>query len=65
MEMIKKREQVRNNQIIIQIPEDFGEGEVDVIIIPVRESKRRFDSFNAIRLNTKGFHFDRNELHKR
>jgi hypothetical protein len=65
MEMIRTRQQVENDQIIVKIPDGFKGKEVDVIILPVRQRKRRFESLDLISLKTKDVRFDRNELHQR
>lgn len=65
MDMIRRREQVVDNKIIIQMPEAFSEKEVDVIIIPVRKKRRAFKSLELISLKTKGMSLNRDELHSR
>ncbi len=63
--MIRKREQVIDNKITIQMPEEFKEKEVDVIIMPVRRKKREFKSLDLISIKTKGMKLNRDELHSR
>ncbi len=64
MRVLRRREQVRDNRIIINTPEEFNRKEVDIIVIPVMEKKRRFKSLDLISINTRGIDFDRDELHR-
>lgn len=65
MEMIKTRQQIENNQVIVKIPEGFKGKEVDIIVLPARKGKPHFESLDLISLKTKGIRFDRNELYQR
>jgi hypothetical protein len=65
MEMIRRRERVKDNRITIRMPEGFREKEVDVIIIPIRKKARHFESLDRIALKTGGFRFDREDMHRR
>ncbi len=64
MRVLRKREQVRDNRIIIKTPEEFNRKEVDIIVIPVMKKKRQFKSWNLISINIRGIDLDRDELHR-
>ena len=65
MQVIKRRQQVQDNRIVVNLPEDFSPAEVDIIIIPVQKKKREFKSLSLISVKTKGVEFDRDECHRR
>lgn len=65
MKVIRKREQVENNQVTIRMPEGFEGKEVDVIVIPVAPKNRRFPSLDRVSVTTKGFRLDRDGIHRR
>jgi len=65
MRILKITEQIKDNMLIVSLPEEFNRKKVEVIIIPLKEKKRKFKSLDIISINTEGLDFDRDELHSR
>ncbi len=65
IQIIRKREYIKNNMLFITLPKEFEHRQVEVIIIPLKEKKRKFRSSDMISISTKGIRFDRDELHAR
>ena len=39
MQVIKRRRQVQDNRIVVNLPKNFSQTEVDIIIIPVQKKR--------------------------
>jgi hypothetical protein len=65
MRILKITEHIKDNMLIVSLPEEFNRKKVEVIIIPLKEKKRKFKSLDIISINTEGLDFDRDELHSR
>lgn len=62
---IIKIEEVKNNTIVIHLPQELINKKVEIIISPIEEKRIQFKSLNAISLNTKNWTFDRDQSHER
>jgi len=65
MRILKITEHIKDNMLIVSLPEEFNRKKVEVIIIPLKEKKRKFKSLDIISINTEGLDFDRDELRSR
>jgi hypothetical protein len=63
--MVRKREYIKDSSFMITLPKEFEHQQVEIIIIPLKEKKRKFRSVDIISVNTKGIRFDREERHSR
>lgn len=72
MEFIREIRRVEDNTITIQLPENYRDKEVEVLVLPFEDSKesesvkiRSFESLKHISLDTRNYKFNREELHER
>ena len=72
MEFIREIRKVEANTITINLPREYRDQEVEVLVLPLkRKSKKKagrpthFQSFDEISIDTRNFKFDREELHER
>lgn len=65
MQILRQKGKIKNNQIIIQVPEGFGAEDVDVIVLPSSQKTRQFKSISRIRIRTKDLKIHREMLHER
>ena len=69
MEAIREMVYSESETLTIKIPEKFRRKRLEVLVLPVAspnvESIGRKLDFNAVQIETKGFKFDRDELHER
>jgi hypothetical protein len=70
MEVIKEFQTVESNEIRVHLPDQFLHKEIEITVRAVenleKSKKKKSDvQFNALRLNTRGFKFNRDEAHDR
>jgi len=72
MEFIREIRRVDDNTITIQLPENYRDKEVEVLVLPFEDSVksesfkiRSFESLKHISLDTRNYKFNREELHER
>ena len=69
MEIIKKNLKVSSKKITMTLPDDFINEDIEITIKKItslrHKKKPGKSNFNAFRLNTRGFKFDREETHER
>jgi hypothetical protein len=69
MEVIKKNLKVSSNEITMTVPDDFINEDIEITIKKItslrNKKKAGKSNFNAFRLNTRGFKFNREEAHER
>jgi hypothetical protein len=72
MEFIREIRRVEDNTITIQLPENYRDKEVEVLVLPFEDSVksesfkiRSFESLKHISLDTRNYKFNREELHER
>lgn len=72
MEFIREIRRVEDNTITIQLPENYRDKEVEVLVLPFEDLKecksvktRSFESLKHISLDTRNYKFNREELHER
>jgi hypothetical protein len=70
MELIREVRKVLSNDIIIHVPDDFLNKEIEITIKKIvgtrrYKGKKKKSQFNAIRLDTRRFKFNREERHER
>ena len=64
MQVIKRRQQVQDNRIVVNLPEKFFPDRGG-IYNPGAKKKSEFKSLGLISVKTKGVEFDRDECHRR
>ena len=71
MEAIREMVYSDSEKLSIKIPKEFIRKRLEVLVFPIMDNPiaspsgdRKFQ-FNAVRIETKGFKFDRDELHER
>ena len=67
MEAIREIVEIKSHKLQFTLPENFKEKKVEMILLPVSATtvRKKKIKFNAVKLKTEGFKFDRNELHER
>lgn len=70
MQLIREFHKVDSNDICVHLPDQFLDKEVEITVKTVNtpvNSKftKNIPQFNALRLNTRGFKFDREEANER
>ncbi len=69
MQVIKEFQKAVSNEIKVVLPDDFLDQEIEITIKQVSHQntkrKNRKTLFNALRLDTRGFKFNREEAHER
>jgi len=69
MQVIKESRKVVSKEITMTIPEDFINEDIEITIRKITGSRDKRkpgkSNFNAFRLNTRGFKFNREEAHER
>ena len=72
MEFIREIRKVEANTITINLPGEYRDQEVEVLVLPLKRKSRKkviqpanFQSFDEISIDTRNFKFDREELHER
>ena len=69
MQVIKEYQKAVSNEIKVLLPDDFLDQEIEITIktLPHQKTKRnkRETLFKALRLDTRGFKFNREEAHER
>ncbi len=64
MEIVREVKRAESNQISIRIPDDFVNKEIEIIVKEADEERKRRLTFKALRLNTVGFKFNREEANE-
>ena len=72
MEFIREIKKIEENTITIELPENYKNKEVEILILPFEKSekiefskRRPFKSLKEISLDTRTLNFNREELHER
>lgn len=69
MEVIKKNLKVSSKEITMTLPDDFINENIEITIKKITSHRHKKkpgkSNFNAFRLNTRGFKFNREEAHER
>jgi len=70
MEVIKEIRRALSKEITMTVPDEFIDEDIEITIKKIATEahppkKRRKSDFNAFRLNTRGFVFNREEAHER
>jgi len=72
MEFIREIKKIEDNTITIELPENYKNKEVEILILPFEDSEKKdsskrrpFESLKEISLDTRTFKFNREELHER
>lgn len=72
MDFIREIKKIEDNTITIELPENYKNREVEILILPFKDSeknesskRRPFESLKEISLDTRTFKFNREELHER
>ena len=69
MELIREVRKVLSNDITMHVPDDFLNKDIEITIKKIADreykGKKERSEFNAIRLDTRGFKFNREEAHER
>ena len=69
MQVIKENRKVVSKEIIMTVPDDFINENIEITIRKIagcpHKKKPGNSNFNAFRLNTRGFKFNREEAHER
>jgi hypothetical protein len=72
MEFIREIKKIEENTITIELPENYKNREVEILVLPFEDSeknkfskRRPFESLKKISIDTRTFKFNREELHER
>ena len=66
MEALRQILDVDSQSLSIHLPEGFSANKVEVIILPIDEPKpRRKKSYTTVKVDAKGYKFNRDELYER
>jgi hypothetical protein len=69
MQVIKENRKVVSKEITMTVPDDFINEDIEITIRKIASSQLKRkpgkSNFNAFRLNTSGFKFNREEAHER
>ncbi len=72
MEFIREIKKIEDNTITIELPENYKNKEVEILILPFEDSeqsgnskRRPFESLKEISIDTRTLKFNREELHER
>ncbi len=69
MQVVKAVQHVNSNEVCVHLPDEFIDKDIEIIITTIDKAKRNLGKesqlFNAFRLDTKGFKFNREEAHER
>ena len=69
MQVIKENRKVVSKEITMTVPDDFINEDIEITIRKIAGSRHKRkpgkSNFNAFRLNTRGFKFNREEAHGR
>jgi len=69
MQVIKQNRKVVTKEITMEIPDEFINEDIEITIRKIADCSHKKKSgksnFNAFRLNTRGFKFNREEAHER
>ena len=69
MQVIKENRKVVSKEITMTVPDDFINEDIEITIRKIDGNRHKRkpgkSNFNAFRLNTRGFKFNREEAHER
>ena len=72
MNFIRELKKVDDNVITIELPLDYKNKELEILVLPVEDShtgkpvkNRSFESLKYISIDTRAYKFNREELHER
>ncbi|GEM_PF-1364028 len=70
MQVIKEFQKIKSNEVRINVPDDFVDNDVEITVKKItgpqkKQGLKRKLLLNAIRLDTRGFKFSRDEANER
>lgn len=70
MHVIREFQKVASNEVCVHLPDDFLDKDIEITVKTVNNGEKTISKkgkalFNALRLDTGGFKFNREEAHER